>query len=73
MTKQKWFKDGPDGIQLHVGRFRGDSVWHSDDGGKTWWSGFMFSSHSKVTRKELVDMAVSIIQDSPPDPTERRD
>ena len=64
MAKKKWFKDGPDGIQLHAGTFRDDAVWHSDDGGKTWWSGHMFSHDSHVTREELIALAVGILQDT---------
>lgn len=64
-SKTKLFKDGPGGIQLHAGKFRGDSVWHSDDGGKNWWSGHIFSHNAKVTREELVEMAVSILRETP--------
>lgn len=62
--KKKQFKDMPTGI-LHAGSFNGKYVWHSEDGGKTWWSGFIFSSSAGVTRKQLMEMAVSIIQDLP--------
>ena len=62
---KRLFKDHPDGEQLHAGEFRGKPVWHSDDGGSTWWSGWMFSHPSSVTREELVNMAVSIIRDTP--------
>ncbi len=59
----KWFKDGPEGVQLHAGEFRGNKkVWHSDDGGKTWWSGFMFSPSTELTRDELIKLAVTILQ-----------
>jgi hypothetical protein len=61
--KQKLFKDGPDGVQLHAGTFRERKIWHSDDGGKIWWSGYMFSHEAKMTTKELIKMAVSILQD----------
>lgn len=63
--KAKWFKDGPAGVQLHAGNFRGKPVWHSDDGGKTWWCCTMFSHTTAVTREELVEMAVGIIRDTP--------
>lgn len=60
-------KDNPNGQQLHAGEFRGKSVWHSDDGGKTWWSGWIFSHSANVTRQELINMAVSIMRDTPND------
>jgi hypothetical protein len=63
--KIKLFKDSPGGIQLHAGEFRGKPVWHSDDGGKTWWSGTVFSHNTMVTSDELIQMAVSILQDTP--------
>ena len=53
MSKTKWFKDGLDGVQLHVDR------WHSDDGGETWWTG----DWSNMTRKELRRMAERILQE----------
>jgi hypothetical protein len=53
------------GLQLHAGTFRGRALWHSDDGGKTWWCGTMFSHETVVTREELVEMAVGIIHDIP--------
>jgi len=28
--------------QTHAGKYRGHDVWHSDDDGKTWWSGSCF-------------------------------
>jgi len=67
MKKQRLFKDHPDGLQLHAGTFRGKPMWHSDDGGKTWWCGTMFSHTTAMTREELVAMAVSIIRDTPND------
>ena len=63
--RKRLFKDHPDGLQLHAGTFRGKSMWHSDDGGKTWWCGTMFSHTTAITREELVAMAVSIIRDTP--------
>lgn len=63
--KKVLFKDSPDGLQLHAGLFRGHALWHSDDGGKTWWCGTVFSHTVAVTREELVDLAVSIIRDVP--------
>jgi len=65
VSKTKWFKDGPDGVQLHAGRWRGRDVWNSDDGGETWWCGYQFSNDAKVTRDELIEMAVSILQHTP--------
>jgi len=65
MKKQRLFKDHPDGLQLHAGTFRGKRVWHSDDGGKTWWCGTMFSHATAMTREELVELAVGIIRDTP--------
>jgi len=62
MAKKKMFKDGPDGEQLHAGMFLGERRFHSDDGGETWWSGYMFSG---VTRQELIDLAVSILRAVP--------
>lgn len=63
--RQLLFRDSPSGLQLHAGRFRGKPLWHSDDGGKTWWCGMMFSSITAVTRDELVEMAVGILRDTP--------
>jgi hypothetical protein len=64
MSKGKLFKDGPDGVQLHAGKLHGKRILHSDDGGKTWWSGTFI----QCTRKELIDLAVSILQDTPNTP-----
>jgi hypothetical protein len=47
--------------QLHIGTFRDDNVWHSEDDGKTWWCGRQFSSSTNVTRDELKEMATSIL------------
>jgi hypothetical protein len=71
MKKQRLFKDHPDGLQLHAGTFRGRAVWHSDDGGKTWWCGTMFSHTTAVTLAELIEMAVGIIRDTPNNAAER--
>ena len=60
MAKKKLFKDHPGGVQLHAGTHKGESRFHSDDGGKTWWSSCFF----KGTRQELIDMAVSILQET---------
>ena len=74
MSKQILFKDHPGGLQLHAGKFRGSPVWHSDDGGKTWWCGRVFGRETKVTQKELVAMAVSILRDAPDEqPADRAD
>ena len=35
MNNTRPAKDHPDGLQLHAGTFRGEQLWHSDDGGKT--------------------------------------
>lgn len=51
--------------QIHAGAFRGSPLWHSEDDGKTWWSGYMFSHSSHVTREELLDMALGVIRDVP--------
>ena len=72
MKKQRLFKDHPEGLQLHAGNFRGKRVWNSDDGGKSWWCGYLFSNEAKVTRKELIEMVVSILQDTPNAPHEPR-
>jgi len=65
MAKKKLFKDDPAGEQLHAGRIRGKFAFHSDDGGKTWWSGLMFSHEAKVTSKELEQMALSVLRELP--------
>ena len=62
LVDEPWFKDRPDGVQLHVGTWRSQKTWHSDDGGRTWWCGFGFSHTAKVTRKELSLMAQDILQ-----------
>ena len=53
--------------QLHAGKYKNDSVYHSDDGGKTWWSGFMFDG---ITKKQLLKLAISLIQDLKEQPDE---
>ncbi len=69
MSKAKLFKDGTDGVQLHAGKLHGKRILHSDDGGKTWWS----ATFINCTRKELVDLAVSILQDTPNSASEQRE
>lgn len=49
--------------QLHVGKFRDGDVWHSEDDGKTWWSGRQFSHDTNVTHDELIEMATSTLTD----------
>lgn len=51
--------------QIHASEFRGSPLWHSEDNGKTWWSGMMFSHSVNVTRDELIEMAIGILRDVP--------
>ena len=69
--KPTLFRDHPEGLQLHAGHFRkgNHTVWHSDDGGRHWWSGYIFGHDAKVTRKELISMAESILRDLKGKPT----
>jgi len=64
MKKQRLFRDYSDGLQLHAGALRGKPLWHSDDGGETWWSGRIFSHDANITRAELIEMAEGIIRDT---------
>jgi hypothetical protein len=65
MKKPRLFRDHPDGLCLHAGKFRGHDLWHSEDGGNTWWCGHLFSGDAKVTLDELIEMAVGILRDAP--------
>jgi len=49
--------------QLHAGEFRGSALYHSDDGGLTWWGGRWISQTALMTRAELVELAASILRD----------
>jgi len=59
MSRAKHPKPTP---ELHAGSCRGRALWHSDDGGETWWSGGVLALAVNVTRRELVEMARSVIE-----------
>ena len=64
--KQVLFKDRPSGLQMHAGKcpLGKSSVWHSDDGGKSWWSGYVFGHGAKMmTTKMLRGMCRSVLHD----------
>ena len=60
MSEPKWFKDGIGGIQLYAGDYKDSKAFNSDDGGRTWWSGWMFRD---VPRAELEKLARTILED----------
>lgn len=61
--KQLSFKESPRGVQLHAGLIDETYVWHSDDLGRTWWSGCMFSHSYKMTKNKLLKLCKGIIKD----------